>query len=235
MAASTDSQCRATLPPSLDASEIATRLAPYLWTHPFPLLSPQSCFVLDDGTGRAVGYVIGHADVSRMARDYTAYTELIGGTSTDIPGVLPASIATARRDVGPCPAQLDVLEPWNLPADPDSSAPFPPVNETCLLQQAYNPRWLLLESAKTELKAGVVRAYPAIMHIDLLPSHQAAGWGRKMINAFLQAIAAEGARGLHIGISGENTKVVAFYERCGFRIEPGGEIEGGVWMVRDVE
>jgi hypothetical protein len=41
-------------------------------------------------------------------------------------------------------------------------------------------------------------------------------------------------RGSPLGVAGENTKVVKFYERVGFRVYPGGEKEGNVWMVRDL-
>lgn len=31
----------------------------YHWCRPYPILSPSTCFVLDDGSGRAVGYILG--------------------------------------------------------------------------------------------------------------------------------------------------------------------------------
>ncbi|CAK7241643.1 MAG: hypothetical protein STHCBS139747_003109 [Sporothrix thermara] len=225
--------CRATLPPSLQHSEPAIRLAPYLWTHQYTLLNPQNCFVLDDGTGRAVGYVIGSADVHRMAADYGRFVDLVGGSGS-VEGVPPAIVAQSRREVGPPPANVDDLQPSMIPDPADGTKEM--INETNYLQQVYNPRWLLLDSNKTPLRKQLVSdtKYRAVMHIDMLESHQRQGWGRAMIEQFLASIAKEGARGLHIGISGENTKVVTFYEKCGFRVEPGGEAEGGVWMVRDV-
>ena len=41
-------------------------------------------------------------------------------------------------------------------------------------------------------------------------------------------------KGIQLGVSGENTKVVKFYEKVGFRVYPGGEKEENVWMVRDL-
>lgn len=251
-------QCRATLPPSLDSSAVATRLAPYLWTHPYPVLSRQHCFVLDDGSGQAVGYVIGCADVQAMASVYGGYLGVLGvlgGESLgsadaveldDLDGldVDPAFVKQARADVGPAPAQLDRLEPWTLPDIPD--APDGPdttdttdtadlVNETCLKQYIFSPRWLLLDSAHTPAKRALVAGYGATMHINLLPPAQGGGWGRRMVDTFLASVAGAGARGIHIGVSGENTKVLPFYEKCGFRVEPGGAADGGsVWMVRDL-
>ncbi|CAK7233002.1 hypothetical protein SBRCBS47491_008461 [Sporothrix bragantina] len=225
--------CRATLPPSLQRSELAIRLAPYLWTHQYTLLNPQNCFVLDDGTGRAVGYVIGSTDVHRMAADYGRFVDLVGGKGP-VEGVPLSIVEQARREVGPPPADLDDLQPSTIPDPADSAKQI--INETHYLQQIYNPRWLLLDSNKTPLRKQLISGtkYRAVMHIDMLESHQGQGWGRKMIKTFLESIAKEGARGLQIGVSGENTKVVAFYEKCGFRVEPGGELEDGVWMVRDV-
>ncbi len=190
--------------------------------------------MLDDGAGdgHVAGYVIGCPDVHAMAAQYDRYVELVGGTGPAADaaaalGVPAAFVEQARRDVGAAPGQLDILEAWT---QPDGA-----VNETCLRQLVYSARWLLLDSSATPRKRALVAAgspFRATMHIDLLPGHQRAGWGRRMIAAFVQAVAAAGARGLHININGENTRVVAFYERCGFRVEPGGEAEGGVWMVR---
>lgn len=205
-----------------------------MWTHQFTLLNPQNCFVLDDGTGHVVGYVVGSADVHVMAEKYKRFTDLIGGTGP-VEGVPDEIVEKARKEVGrPAPADLDKLEPFHIPSPDDPSKKI--VNETSMLQQAYNPRWLLLESDQTPLRKELISGtkYRAVMHIDMLESHQGKGWGRELIKTFLESIAKEGATGLQIGVSGENTKVVPFYEKCGFRVQPGGEAEGCVWMVRDV-
>ncbi|EFX00242.1 acetyltransferase [Grosmannia clavigera kw1407] len=227
--------CRATLPPSLDRSKVATRLAPYLWTHPFPVVTPQHCFVLDDGSGLAVGYVIGCADVQAMAAAYGRYVNVVSGHEDEAVDIDPAFVAQARVDVGEAPAQIDQLEPWTL--DVSTAVDGDRVNETCLKQFLFSPRWLLLDSAHTAAKRALVAGpdYRATMHINLLPAAQGDGWGRRLIETFVASVVAAGARGVHIGISGENTRVVAFYEKCGFRVELGGEAEGSVWMVRDLK
>lgn len=58
--------------------------------------------------------------------------------------------------------------------------------------------------------------------------------------ASVQASGQDYGEGEHIGIAGENSKVVAFYEKVGFRVvEGGGEGEGegenNIVMVRDIE
>ncbi|KAL1890949.1 hypothetical protein Sste5346_007946 [Sporothrix stenoceras] len=225
--------CRATLPPSLIDEKTTVRLAPYMWTHQFTLLNPQNCFVLDDGTGHVVGYVIGSTDVHDMAARYGRFTNLVGGTG-EIEGVPVELVEQSRKEVGPAPADLDNLQPFLIPSPEDPSKKI--VNETHMLQQIYNPRWLLLDSNLTPKRKELISGtkYRAVMHIDMLESHQRQGWGKTLIKTFLESIAKEGATGLQIGVSGENTKVIPFYEKCGFRVQPGGEEEGGVWMVRDV-
>ncbi|KAK4099432.1 hypothetical protein N658DRAFT_498355 [Parathielavia hyrcaniae] len=220
--------CRSTLPPSLASSPAAVRMAPYLWTLPFTHLSPQSCFVLDDGDGTAVGYVIGTPDVLALADAYPRY----------VAEVLQSE--QGERDVPP-PAQLDTLERWSVPLDGDGEddagkeAARATVNPACLAQLAYKVQWLVLEGV--EGKRELAREYRAMLHIDLLEPWQAKGWGRQMIERFVEAVRASGmdfGKGIQLGVAGENAEVVPFYERVGFRVYPGGEREGNVWMVREL-
>ena len=215
-------QCRATLPPFLAASDTARRMAPYLWTLQYTHLFPTHCFVLDDGAGKAVGYVIGAPDVFALAAAYPRYVREV--LQTD-PG---------RGDV-PAPPQLERLEPFTCPDTTGAQV----VNETSLAQNAYSARFLVLEGV--EGKAELVRAYRALLHIDVLEAYQGKGWGRQLIEAFVESLRKNApagtydyGKGIHIGVSGENTKVVPFYEKLGFRVYPGGEREGNVWMTRDV-
>jgi ribosomal protein S18 acetylase RimI-like enzyme len=58
-----------------------------------------------------------------------------------------------------------------------------------------------------------------------------------MIERFVEGVKGSGldyGKGIQLGVAGENTKVVPFYEKVGFRVYPGGEKEGNVWMVRDL-
>ena len=58
--------------------------------------------------------------------------------------------------------------------------------------------------------------YPAHLHIDILGPYQGAGWGRRLMETFLDAVAAAGASGVHLGVSPVNTRAQAFYRRLGF-------------------
>lgn len=78
-------------PPTLAASKLAVRIAPYIWNHLYTLISPATCFVLDDGSGAAV---VGYVDEILLAREE--------GAAADVPVPmqlerLEPSVARARR------------------------------------------------------------------------------------------------------------------------------------------
>ncbi|KAK4187430.1 hypothetical protein QBC35DRAFT_498777 [Podospora australis] len=211
--------CRATLPPSLAASPEAYAMAPYLWTLQFTHLFPQNCFVLDDGSGKVVGYIIGVPDVFAFADRYGEYVKVV------------LESEQGRKDV-PVPRQLQTQEKWTR----EDGTP----NPEALAQSAYNVDWLVLDGV--EGKRELVETYRAMLHIDLLEPFQGKGFGKKMIEIFVDSVKkvaseSEGrydyGKGIQLGVAGENTKVVKFYEKVGFRVYPGGEKEGNVWMVRD--
>ncbi|KAI1111473.1 hypothetical protein F5Y14DRAFT_453994 [Nemania sp. NC0429] len=241
--------CIATLPPTLASSPAAAKLSPYLvssvrsnslslslsnnhnlrgprniprWTHPYTFLSPSTCHVLDDGTGKAVGYCIGCPDVHAFAADYERY----------ITNILSPAVAAPAFDVRE-PWLVPVPEPVSAGDDDPTSTSTSTVNPLALAQNAYRADWMLLEN-----KEAVTSRWRATMHIDLLPDWQGRGWGRMLIDRFVASVRASGAdygEGEHIGVAGENAKVVPFYERVGFRVVEGGEREGNIWMVRDIE
>lgn len=62
--------------------------------------------------------------------------------------------------------------------------------------------------------------HPAHLHIDILPSHQGGGWGRRLIRAYLGAARDAGAPAVHLTMLSANTPARAFYDRLGFRVLP---------------
>jgi GNAT superfamily N-acetyltransferase len=58
--------------------------------------------------------------------------------------------------------------------------------------------------------------YPAHLHIDLLPSAQGAGHGRRLIETLTAALRERGIPGVHLGVGEKNTGGQAFYRRLGF-------------------
>ncbi|KAL6875261.1 hypothetical protein J3F83DRAFT_730545 [Trichoderma novae-zelandiae] len=202
--------CRETLNPALASSVPGRRLAPYVWTHQYTHLSPTTCFVLDDGAGRPVGYCIGCPDIAAFAAAYGSYTT----------EVLDASPEVTR------PRDLEAKEPL---FSADGS-----VNEVVLARLAYNPRLLLVDG-----NADLLAEYKATMHIDLLPEVQGKGWGRRLIESFVGSVRdvkmSDGSesRGIWIGVAGDNGKVVPFYEKQGFRIKERPVESKTFFMVRD--
>jgi ribosomal protein S18 acetylase RimI-like enzyme len=78
--------------------------------------------------------------------------------------------------------------------------------------------------------ADLVAAYPAHLHIDLLPHAQGRGLGRALIDWLLGRVSELGAPGVHLGVDPRNTAAIAFYERLGFT--PWGSDPDAVTLVR---
>lgn len=64
--------------------------------------------------------------------------------------------------------------------------------------------------------AEVAAAYPAHLHIDLLPEAQGGGNGSRLIHTLLDALRARGVRGVHLGVGKANAGAVGFYRHLGF-------------------
>lgn len=58
--------------------------------------------------------------------------------------------------------------------------------------------------------------YPAHLHIDLLPIAQGQGWGRRLMQTFLERLREVGVPAVHLGVGMRNPGAIAFYERVGF-------------------
>lgn len=61
-------------------------------------------------------------------------------------------------------------------------------------------------------------AYPAHLHIDLLPEYQRAGHGRRLIQTFVAALRARNVPALHVGMVTANRGARSFYDRLGFQV-----------------
>jgi ribosomal protein S18 acetylase RimI-like enzyme len=151
------------------------RLMGDIFAAPYVTLEPERASVLDDGTGTAVGYILGTADTTRFAQRY--------------------------RDE------------W-LPATNYPEPPTPPqTDEQNMLWLHFHPERMVVPK---------VAAYPAHLHIDLLPQWQGRGYGRGLIAAFLAGLHAAGVPRVHLGMAPDNTGARAFYDRLGFAEIPVG-------------
>lgn len=146
-------------------------LMPALFAAPYAYLEPALAFVLDDGSGRPAGYVLGTADTGRFVE---AFRE----------AWLPK-----------------VTERFPEPEGP----PGTPTEEMIAL--LYRPERMILPQ---------LQAYPAHLHIDLLPAFQRRGYGRTLMRTFLAALRAGGVPAVHLSMLTANTPARAFYDRLGF-------------------
>jgi GNAT superfamily N-acetyltransferase len=62
----------------------------------------------------------------------------------------------------------------------------------------------------------VVTAYPAHLHIDLLPQGRGRGWGRLLIDELCARLASAGATGVHLTVASSNERAIGFYRRLEF-------------------
>ncbi len=60
--------------------------------------------------------------------------------------------------------------------------------------------------------------FPAHLHINLLPVAQGKGWGRRLIERFLDTLQQRGVKGVHLGVGKKNLPAIAFYQHLQFEI-----------------
>lgn len=94
-----------------------------------------------------------------------------------------------------------------------------------------NPRQRDLVSSADARRAGsaLAGAYPAHLHIDLLPEAQGQGWGRILIRRLVEVLAGAGVVGVHAVASADNSGAAQFYPRLGFEeleADPGARAFG---------
>lgn len=61
-----------------------------------------------------------------------------------------------------------------------------------------------------------LQAYPAHLHIDMLPVAQGQGWGRRLLHTLFARLQELGVPGVHLGVGKRNTGAIQFYTRVGF-------------------
>jgi GNAT superfamily N-acetyltransferase len=74
--------------------------------------------------------------------------------------------------------------------------------------------------------ADLCRQFPAHLHINLAPAFRSHGIGARLIEAFADYAARQGAIGLHV-VTGAGMRNVRFYERCGFQQRGAAARNGG--------
>jgi ribosomal protein S18 acetylase RimI-like enzyme len=83
--------------------------------------------------------------------------------------------------------------------------------------RAYRYRYVLLKKLENALQKQHVAAYPAHLHIDILPPYQGKGYGRKLMDAAAAHLRKKQVEGVMLGVAAANKNGIRFYERCGFQ------------------
>jgi ribosomal protein S18 acetylase RimI-like enzyme len=80
----------------------------------------------------------------------------------------------------------------------------------------------------------VVDAYPAHLHLNLLPRVQGRGVGSMLLQTWLELASERGATAVHIGVNHANLRALRFWRQNGFRdLNPEEREEGRtVWLGR---
>ena len=75
-------------------------------------------------------------------------------------------------------------------------------------------------------------AYPSHLHIDLLPEAQGQGYGRRLMETFLDRLRALAVPAVYLRVAKQNTRAIRFYEQVGFhRVkEYAGSFAFGLWL-----
>jgi ribosomal protein S18 acetylase RimI-like enzyme len=96
-------------------------------------------------------------------------------------------------------------------ADPKRGPPADWTPDQRLAWQIHHPR---------PPRPALLTRYPAHLHIDLMPRLQGQGMGKRMIDAWLALIRAQGARGAHLEVGTANARAIRFYRAYGLTEEP---------------
>lgn len=97
---------------------------------------------------------------------------------------------------------------------------WPPLRERYPLPDPTDPsidaELIRIIHAPPVRDAAIAAAYPAHLHIDLLPRLQGQGLGRRMMDAMLGLLGDEGISGAHLEVDPSNHRAIGFYEHLGF-------------------
>lgn len=80
--------------------------------------------------------------------------------------------------------------------------------------------------------ADLVAAYPAHIHMNLLPRLRGQRVGTRLLGLWIDQAKSNGVKGIHLGAGGSNTGGIAFWTRSGFT--PLRENPGVVWFGMDL-
>lgn len=114
-----------------------------------------------------------------------------------------------RIDTEYIPAQAST-RPW---LHEDWKPPKTGDKEDKLLTLLHYPGEALISHRYPSL----IAAYPAHLHINILPSHAGHGYGRQLQETLWAKLREENIPGVHLECAKDNANAIAFYKHIGFR------------------
>lgn len=95
--------------------------------------------------------------------------------------------------------------------------------ESMMLELMYSPNRMVHDD---------LAAYPAHLHIDLLPDYQGQGLGRQLMDAFRGELRSRGVEQFHLSMDPANVNARVFYDRLGFEPIKVSSDPGGTYLGR---
>ena len=96
---------------------------------------------------------------------------------------------------------------------PELRKRYPLLNENdCSLQASF-----IRNLHQRHVFINEINDFIAHLHIDILPICQGKGFGRQLIQKFLDQLQVYGVKGVHLIVSKENVSAIGFYKHIGFQ------------------
>ena len=96
---------------------------------------------------------------------------------------------------------------------PELRKRYPLLNENdCSLQASF-----ISNLHQKHVFINEINDFIAHLHIDILPIGQGKGFGRQLIQKFLDQLQVYGVKGVHLIVSKENVSAIGFYKHIGFQ------------------
>jgi GNAT superfamily N-acetyltransferase len=111
---------------------------------------------------------------------------------------------------------------------------YPDPEETSLASWTADQRRASAIHHPKRAPRDVVDAYPAHLHLNLLPGAQGRGVGLMLLKAWLELASQRGATAVHVGVNRANLRALRFWSQNSFKdLNPKGRMGGRtVWMGR---
>lgn len=206
---------------------------PNLALRPFRDRDLDGLYAISLATGHASGDASAlYADGRMMGHIYSApYAKLCPDTcfvAEDEAGV--AGFIVGAVDTRAFEARLE-RDWW-----PDLRARYPDPGGTPPSTWTADQRRCFMIHHPRRTPDAITAAFPAHLHMNLLPRRQGQGVGRSLLELWFAKARERGVTGVHVGTNANNHGALRFWRKCGFECLPSPASNGGtVWLGRHLD